>query len=86
MAQDPANTFGIKTVDRSGSDAQEMYDEAKDAALEGMHRVKEAAIAGEDFLRNFIEKQPYTATVIALTIGVLIGYTSHRPEPRRGFW
>jgi ElaB/YqjD/DUF883 family membrane-anchored ribosome-binding protein len=86
MTHDTATTFGVKTVDRSGTNTQEMYHDAKDAALEGVHRVKEAAIAGEDALRNFIEKQPYTATLVALGIGLLIGYTAHREPPPRTWW
>ena len=36
--------------------------------------VKDAAIEGEDKLRHFIENKPYSATAIALGIGLAIGY------------
>jgi ElaB/YqjD/DUF883 family membrane-anchored ribosome-binding protein len=33
-----------------------------------------------------MEDNPHTTTVIALAIGVLIGYAAHRPPPRRNWW
>jgi ElaB/YqjD/DUF883 family membrane-anchored ribosome-binding protein len=87
MAQNPAETHGIKTVDRSGSDAEQLYNEAKDAALEGIHRFKEVAIEGEDKVRRFIADQPYTAAVIALGLGLIVGYVAHRePSPPPRSW
>jgi ElaB/YqjD/DUF883 family membrane-anchored ribosome-binding protein len=80
MATNTAETHGIKTIDRAGSDAQELLNEATDAVLEGAHRLKEAATETEDSLRKFLEKQPYTAAIIALGIGLVIGYTAHRPD------
>ena len=51
---DTAHTFGVKTVDRSLNGANQVYHEAKDAALEGAHWAKEAAVEGHDALKRFI--------------------------------
>src|SRR5262245_37574571 len=64
---------------------QETYGKTADAATEGAQSVKDAAIAGHDFLKSFIEDNPHTATLMALGIGMLIGYTSRRP-PQRRYW
>jgi uncharacterized protein YjbJ (UPF0337 family) len=74
-------------ADQALGAVQDAYGATKDAAAEGAKMVKEAAIEGEDILRNFIEKQPYTATLVALGIGLVIGYASHRPTPpSRNWW
>lgn len=66
--------------------AQDAYGKTLDAAAEGAQKVKEVAIDAEDKLRHFIESKPYTATAIALGVGLVIGYTAHRPPPRRAYW
>jgi len=66
--------------------AQDTYGKSVDAAVEGAQMVKDAAIEGHDVLRKFVEDNPHTATAIALGIGILIGYTAHRPPPRRNWW
>ena len=58
------------------------YDKTKDTAMEGAETVKDAAVAGHDFLKRFMEENPHTTTIIALGIGLLIGYAAHRPPPR----
>jgi ElaB/YqjD/DUF883 family membrane-anchored ribosome-binding protein len=65
---------------------QSAYSKTIDAAAEGAQTAKEAAIASHDFLREFIEENPYTTAAIALGMGLLIGYTAHRPPPRRSWW
>jgi len=65
---------------------EEAYGKSRDAALEGAQTVKHAAIAGHDYLRKFMEDNPHTTTVIALGIGLLIGYAAHWQPSRRSWW
>jgi ElaB/YqjD/DUF883 family membrane-anchored ribosome-binding protein len=57
---------------------QDGYGKAVDAAKEGAVAARDAAVAGHDFLRKFMDDNPHTTTAIALGIGVLIGYTATR--------
>jgi ElaB/YqjD/DUF883 family membrane-anchored ribosome-binding protein len=63
-------------------------DQASEAVQDAYGKAKDVAVAGEDYLRGFIEEQPYTSALIALGIGVAIGYIAHQSSspPRRGFW
>ena len=83
MAANTAETFGVKTVDRSGNATQETYHEAKDLALEGAHRAKEAVVEGHDALRRFIEDRPHTATFTFLVLGCLLGFWA---GSRQRYW
>ncbi len=69
-----------------GDTVRDAYGKTVDTAMEGAETVKGAAVAGHDFLKRFMEENPHTTTVIALGIGLLIGYAAHRPPPRRGWW
>jgi len=62
------------------------YDKTVESASEGAQAVKDAAIAGHDFLKKVMEENPHTTTMVALGIGLLIGYAAHRPPRRRGWW
>ena len=64
----------------------DVYARTTEAAREGAESVKSAAVAGHDFLRKFMEDNPHTTTLIALGVGLLIGYAAHRQPPRRGWW
>ena len=91
MGQDADDVAGHKAQVESAaaqvSDAvSDAYGKAVDAATEGAQRLKGAATAGHDSLRKFMEDNPHTTTVIALAIGVLIGYAARRPPPRRNWW
>jgi|SRR4051812_18112142 len=74
------------TMNQAAGAVQDAYGKTKDAAMDGATMVKDAAVEGHDVLRRFVEENPHTATVIALGIGILIGYTAHRPAPRRAYW
>jgi uncharacterized protein YjbJ (UPF0337 family) len=54
--------------------AQDLYGQARDAAS----AARDTASSFEKTLRNTIETQPYTAAVVALGLGWLIG-RMHRP-------
>jgi ElaB/YqjD/DUF883 family membrane-anchored ribosome-binding protein len=62
--------------------AEDLYGQAADSASQVADATTRAArkTAGsfEEALRNTIENQPYTAVVIALALGWLVGRT-HRP-------
>jgi len=57
---------------------QDNYGKAVDTAKEGVEATKDAAVAGHDFLRKFMDDNPHTTTALALGIGVLIGFAATR--------
>jgi len=63
--------------------AEDAYDQAMDVAVESAQKVKDVAVEGHDFFKNFMEDNPHTTAVIALTLGIFIGYAAHRPSGRR---
>ena len=72
--------------DQAADAVKDAYAKTVDAAADGVGVVKDAAIAGHDFLKEFMEENPHTTTIIALGLGVLIGYAATRQPPRRGWW
>ena len=77
-------TTRVTTQSEAGA-VDKAYSKAVDTAAEGAQSVKRAALATHDFLRDFMEENPHTTAVIALGLGLLIGYTARRPE-RREWW
>jgi uncharacterized protein YjbJ (UPF0337 family) len=73
-------------MNQAAGAVQDAYGKTVDAAMDGAHAVKEAALQGHDSVRRFVEHNPYTAAAIALGIGLVIGYAAHRPPPRRHWW
>jgi uncharacterized protein YjbJ (UPF0337 family) len=65
---------------------QDAYGKTVDTAIEGAQTVKEAAVAGHDYIKKFVEDNPHTATLIALGIGAFLGYAAHRQPPHRHWW
>jgi ElaB/YqjD/DUF883 family membrane-anchored ribosome-binding protein len=60
--------------------------EAEDMLNQATGAVQDIAAAGRDLLQDFVEERPYTTAAIALGLGLLIGYSVHKPAPRRGWW
>ena len=58
-------------LDQAAGAAQDLYGQTADAA-------RETAVTFDKWLRNTIETQPYTAVMVALGIGWLLG-RMHRP-------
>ena len=58
--------------------AQDMYGQARDAASDLAGTARGTATSFEKVLRHTIETQPYTAAMVALGIGWLLG-RMHRP-------
>jgi ElaB/YqjD/DUF883 family membrane-anchored ribosome-binding protein len=73
-------------LNQAAGAVENAYSKTLEAAAEGAQTAKEVAIASHDFLREFIEEKPYTTAAIALGMGLLIGYTAHRPPPKRSWW
>jgi ElaB/YqjD/DUF883 family membrane-anchored ribosome-binding protein len=71
-----AATEGL--VNQAAEVAQENYGKAVDAAKDGVEAAKDAAVAGHDFLRKFMDDNPHTTTAIALGIGLLVGFAATR--------
>ena len=57
---------------------QNLYGQAKDSAAEAAHVVRQGAADAGDYVRHMIEERPYTATVVALCIGFMIGRLGRR--------
>ena len=75
---DTADTFGVKTVDRSGSAANTAYEVAKDKVIGGVHRTKEA----HEAVMRFTEESPHAASMLFLLVGDSDRH-SHRPQYSR---
>ena len=60
--------------------AQNLYGQAKEAAGDVARSVQEQAAPLEEFLRNAIETQPYTAVAVALGLGWFIGRMGGRAD------
>lgn len=83
--RDTASGLG-DALDKVSGTVKDAYCKTMDSAMDGAEAVKDAAVAGHDSLRKLMEENPHTTTVIALGLGLLIGYAAHRPPPRRGWW
>ena len=59
---------------------QDLYGQAKDAAVNAAGAVGERASEAEDFVRRTIEERPYTTAAVALGIGFLIGRFARRDD------
>jgi ElaB/YqjD/DUF883 family membrane-anchored ribosome-binding protein len=75
---DDTKTAAEGLMNRAAELVPDNYDKAVDAAKEGVEAAKDAAVAGHDFIKKFMEENPHTTTAIALGIGVLVGYTATR--------
>ena len=65
-------------VNQASGAAQDLYGQAKDTATEAAGVARDKAASFQEWVRHNIETQPYTAVVVALAIGWLLGRT-HRP-------
>jgi len=86
------HSIGGKTESKTGladqavGAMQDAYDQAADVAERGAEAVKDAAVGAHDTLKRFVEDNPHTATLIAMGVGMLIGYAAHRPPARKSWW
>jgi len=82
---DEAETGAKAVINQTTGAMLNTYGQAVEAVAEGADTVKQVAIEGHDFLKKFIEENPHTAALIAIGIGIFIGYAAHQP-PRRRYW
>jgi uncharacterized protein YjbJ (UPF0337 family) len=57
---------------------QDVYGQAKDAATSAAEVIRETASEAGDFVRDTIERRPYTAAAVALAVGFLVGRFGRR--------
>jgi uncharacterized protein YjbJ (UPF0337 family) len=65
-------------INQAAGAAQDVYGQVRDTAATAGQAVREGAMDVEDYVRQTIEKRPYTATVLALCVGWLIGRMGRR--------
>jgi uncharacterized protein YjbJ (UPF0337 family) len=65
-------------ADQAAGAAQDLYGQARDTAADAAGAARDSAASLEKWLRRTIETQPYTAAMVAIGIGWLLG-RMHRP-------
>lgn len=75
-----------KVTGDTKTEIEGVMNQAAGAVQEAYGKTVDAAVASHDYLKTFVEDNPHTAVAIAMGIGLLIGYTAHRPPPRRHWW
>jgi uncharacterized protein YjbJ (UPF0337 family) len=65
-------------INQAAGTAQDLYGQAKESVSGAAGVVRQGAVDVEDYIRHTIEKRPYTAALVALCVGWLIGRMSRR--------
>jgi uncharacterized protein YjbJ (UPF0337 family) len=65
-------------ADQAAGAAQDLYGQARDTAADAAVAARDSAASFEKWLRRTIETQPYTAAMVAMGLGWLLG-RMHRP-------
>jgi uncharacterized protein YjbJ (UPF0337 family) len=65
-------------VNQAAGAAQDLYGQAKDTASDAAQAVRKGALDAEDYIRQLIEKRPYTVALAALCAGWLLGRIGRR--------
>ena len=65
-------------ADQAAGAAQDLYGQARDTAADATVAARDSAASLEKWLRRTIETQPYTAAIVAMGLGWLLG-RMHRP-------
>jgi uncharacterized protein YjbJ (UPF0337 family) len=65
-------------ADQAAGAAQDLYGQARDTAADAAVAARDSAASLEKWLRRTIETQPYTAAMVAMGLGWLLG-RMHRP-------
>jgi uncharacterized protein YjbJ (UPF0337 family) len=73
-----ANTQAEGGIDQVAGAAQDLYGRAKDSASDAAEVVRRGAMNAEDYIRQTIERRPYTASFAALCVGWIIGRMGRR--------
>ena len=73
-----AKTQAQGVINQASGAAQDLYGQAKHTITDAADTASDKIVSAGDWVRHYIETQPYTAALIALGIGWLLGRT-HRP-------
>ena len=65
-------------AEQAAGAAQDLYGQARDTAVDTGVAARDSAASLEKWLRRTIETQPYTAAIVAMGLGWLLG-RMHRP-------
>ena len=65
-------------MNQAAGAAQDLYGQAKDTASDAAEAVRQGAVNAEDYIRQTIEKRPYTVAFAALCVGWLLGRMGRR--------
>jgi uncharacterized protein YjbJ (UPF0337 family) len=65
-------------MNQAAGAAQDLYGQAKESASDAVKAVQQGAVDAEDYIRQMIEKRPYTVAFAALCVGWLIGRMGRR--------
>jgi uncharacterized protein YjbJ (UPF0337 family) len=65
-------------INQAAGAAQDLYGQAKESASDAAAAVRQSAVAAEDFIRQTIERRPYTSALVALCVGWIIGRMGRR--------
>ena len=65
-------------ADQAAGAVQDLYGQARDTAADAAVAARDSAASLEKWLRRTIETQPYTAAIVAMGLGWLLG-RMHRP-------
>jgi uncharacterized protein YjbJ (UPF0337 family) len=65
-------------INQAAGTAQDLYGQAKESASDAAQAVRQGAMDAEDYIRQTIEKRPYTTAFVALCIGWFIGRMGRR--------
>jgi uncharacterized protein YjbJ (UPF0337 family) len=60
-------------MNQAAGAAQDLYGQAKDTGSDAAQAVRQGAVDAEDYIRQLIEKRPYTVAFSAICAGWLIG-------------
>jgi uncharacterized protein YjbJ (UPF0337 family) len=65
-------------MNQAAGAAQDLYGQAKDTASDAAQAVRQGAVDAEDYIRQTIEKRPYTVAFAAFCVGWLLGRMGRR--------
>jgi uncharacterized protein YjbJ (UPF0337 family) len=73
-----AKTQAEGIINQAAGAARDLYGQAKGSASDAAEVVRRGAVNAEDYIRQTIERRPYTAAFAALCVGWIIGRMGRR--------
>ena len=80
---DAHQSESLRVMDKAQGAAEKLYGQAIDAASDAAEGVRKTAVSFEDTLHHTIQNKPYTAVVMALGVGVGLGWLLGRVQQPR---